>query len=725
MHLCLAVQQQAVPTAPAAAPTTTVTHAVESATASATITVAAAAATTLSSGGYAPYTTAFSFVDGRDREVLKAAMRTLLDSNEAAAAAFSEHAINGTLWPQVVSRLRKRLLNSPAGLFPVTGLAGFHAFLSAAYTACVAGGPSTNSPAALSAFTTGPCLALAAIVGDEYYGEELRAARTLHAATDLRAPHTWFPLARAMKRRIIFHAGPTNSGKTYHALQALREAHSGVYCGPLRLLALEVYESLNLDGCPTSLMTGQERREMPFARHTSSTIEMVPNDVPVDVAVVDEIQMIGDSQRGHAWTRVLLGLPCREIHVCGDPAAVPAVTAIVEACGDTLEVRTYTRLSTLEVCDNSLDSDYGRVRPGDCIVAFSRRDIYTIRRTIERKTAHKCCVVYGQLPPETRSQQARLFNDPASEYKVLVASDAIGMGLNLNIRRIVFHTMDKFDGTGHGLVAPAQVKQIAGRAGRHNSAFPIGYATTLTDDDLPYLAQCWGAASSPITHAGLFPNAEQLQHLASKLPPGTDLSRVVDEFVSASRLDGPYFMCRADELKTVANVIQHLPLTLAQRCALTLMPVNLRNAEVRAYLIKYLIAFTDGAPVLLDVQLPLNSPDYLVRDLASLEDKHLVLDVYMWLAQRLSGGVFPDLGKAVKMKAEASAMLEASLTHLSEDTKSGWEREVNRRGKRSRQQAAAAAAAAAGRGQQVQQQIQVQMQQQLVGRVQQLQQQRL
>jgi ATP-dependent RNA helicase SUPV3L1/SUV3 len=87
-----------------------------------------------------------------------------------------------------------------------------------------------------------------------------------------------------------------------------------------------------------------------------------------------------------------------------------------------------------------LRGDYSKVQPGDCIVAFSKADIFSIRRQIEQTTPYKCAVIYGQLPPETRSIQARLFNEENSGYDILVASDAIGMGLNLNIRRTVFHT---------------------------------------------------------------------------------------------------------------------------------------------------------------------------------------------------------------------------------------------------------------------------------------------
>ena len=120
--------------------------------------------------------------------------------------------------------------------------------------------------------------------------------------------------------------------------------------------------------------------------------------------------------------------------------------------------------------------------------------------------------MYGSLPPETRSAQARLFNDPASGFDVLVASDAIGMGLNLNIRRLVFHTMDKFDGSRVAPIAPAHVKQIAGRAGRHGSTYATGTATTLLKDDLPYLRECWDTPTPPILAAGLFPSVEQVKY---------------------------------------------------------------------------------------------------------------------------------------------------------------------------------------------------------------------
>jgi len=120
---------------------------------------------------------------------------------------------------------------------------------------------------------------------------------------------------------------------------------------------------------------------------------------------------------------------------------------------------------------------HASLRPGDCVVAFSRREIYELKHQIELSTRYRCCVVYGNLPPQTRVEQAELFNDPGSDYEVLVASDAIGMGINLNISRVVFSTIFKFDGTRRRRLTDAEVKQIAGRAGRYRSAFPEGEVT--------------------------------------------------------------------------------------------------------------------------------------------------------------------------------------------------------------------------------------------------------
>jgi ATP-dependent RNA helicase SUPV3L1/SUV3 len=180
--------------------------------------------------------------------------------------------------------------------------------------------------------------------------------RQLEQHTDLTKPHEWYPHSRLDKRKIIFHAGPTNSGKTYNALQRLKQANKGMYLAPLRLLAAECYENLTSDGVYCSLITGQEQRDVPFSTHRSSTVELADLEEDYDVVVIDEIQMISDSFRGFAWTRALMGVRCKEIHLAGGLEARDIVAKIARMCGDDFELKTYNRFGELRVQERSLAS---------------------------------------------------------------------------------------------------------------------------------------------------------------------------------------------------------------------------------------------------------------------------------------------------------------------------------------------------------------------------------
>lgn len=150
---------------------------------------------------------------------------------------------------------------------------------------------------------------------------------------------------------------------------------------------------------------------------------------PFDVVVIDEIQMMGDLQRGGSWTRVVLQTMAKEIHLCGDDTTVELLEKLIPSLGDKMTVHRYERLTPLEVAEKSLDGDWNNVEPGDCIVTFSRTNIFAVKKMVETLAGKKCAVVYGALPPETRAERAREFNEGRAE--VLVASDAVGMGLNL------------------------------------------------------------------------------------------------------------------------------------------------------------------------------------------------------------------------------------------------------------------------------------------------------
>lgn len=157
--------------------------------------------------------------------------------------------------------------------------------------------------------------------------------------------------ARGMKRKFIIHLGDTNTGKTYNAIQRLKACKKGVYLSPLRILALENFEKLNNEKIVCNLQTGEEEILKEGATHTSCTIEKLNLKEQYEVAVIDEIQMIDDKQRGAAWSRAILGVRAKEIHVCGALNAKEILIKILEDCKDDYEIKEYKRSIPLEVED--------------------------------------------------------------------------------------------------------------------------------------------------------------------------------------------------------------------------------------------------------------------------------------------------------------------------------------------------------------------------------------
>lgn len=322
----------------------------------------------------------------------------------------------------------------------------------------------------------------------------LNCLEELKKISDLRLPIYWYPEARKLDRKIIFHSGPTNSGKTYNALQAFMGAKTGVYCGPLKLLAVEVFNKANADGVSCDLVTGEEKilvnKDEP-SNHVSCTVEMISTEKEYDVAVIDEIQMIRDTQRGYAWTRALLGIRAKEVHLCGESAAIDIIKEVLNSIEETVEVKTYERLSPLQVSPKALGS-LENVEDGDCIVCFNKQRLFSVCSELQRLNK-QFAVIYGSLPPATKLNQAKRFNDPDDPCKILVATDAIGMGLNLSIKRIIFSTMQKtvYNNKSEEKelepINTSMALQIAGRAGRFKSGSDLGYVTTMREEELPML----------------------------------------------------------------------------------------------------------------------------------------------------------------------------------------------------------------------------------------------
>ena len=288
-----------------------------------------------------------------------------------------------------------------------------------------------------------------------------------------RNPKDEYREARGMRRKFVIHLGDTNTGKTYNAIQRLKECDKGVYLSPLRILALENYERLNNEGVLCDLQTGEEELITEGATHVSCTIEKLDLKRQYDVAVIDEIQMIDDSQRGAAWSRALLGVRAKEIHVCGASNSREILEEIINDCGDPYEIIEYKRRIPLEVQDKAFN--YNEVEEGDAIVVFSKKRVLELAEEYSSKGI-KASLIYGDLPPEVRRKQYEQFVN--KETKILITTDAIGMGVNLPIRRIIFLSVKKFDGEEVRFLTSQEVKQIAGRAGRQGF-YDIGYVVSV------------------------------------------------------------------------------------------------------------------------------------------------------------------------------------------------------------------------------------------------------
>ena len=289
-------------------------------------------------------------------------------------------------------------------------------------------------------------------------------------------PEKQYPEARAMKRQFILHVGPTNSGKTYEALQRLKQAYHGIYLGPLRLLALEVYDRMMADGIPCDMITGEEIILTKNSFVQASTVEILDIRETYDIAVIDEAQMVADETRGSFWTRAILGIRAKEVHVCCSGTARDLLVKMLKRCGDEIEIVSHERNTRLVFVPERYDMSKD-VEPGDALIAFSKKNVLAIAAALESRGI-RASVIYGNLPPQTRQEQVRLFTEGVS--KVVVATDAIGMGINLPIRRVVFMNTTKFDGVGKRRLLAEEIRQIAGRAGRYGF-YDTGYVQSALD----------------------------------------------------------------------------------------------------------------------------------------------------------------------------------------------------------------------------------------------------
>ena len=532
--------------------------------------------------------------------------------------------------------------------------------------------------------------------------ETIKATEELKTLMDMKKPGKWYPLARTMKREIILHVGPTNSGKTHAAMERLKKSSSGVYCSPLRLLAWEISETLNKYGTKCDLVTGQELKRVEDAAHVACTVEMVDVNKVVDCAVIDEIHLIGDDFRGYAFTRALLGTPALEVHLCGDTSCVELIDKICKDTGDKLRIRNYERLSPLNVANEVFSRKRleQNVEKGDCFVAFSRKAVYALKSEIERRVPLRACVIYGGLPPEARSRQAELFNKPNSGYDLLIASDAIGMGLNLNIRRIIFNELTKFDGVEVRQLTSPEVKQIAGRAGRYKMSYYDkggGVVTTMDDgllsggrkdandakdviksevSGLQFIQNQLDAPVKNLKTAGLAPTFEQILEYCAKVD-GANLEDALRTLSADAKVPKYYKMRKSDEVIRLAKFLANLGMEIEDHYTFSISPTSVDCPHSMKTLMNFASAFLNEGHVSVklipksinkrerksraDVQTRMNQRR--VSILANLEEQHRAYDLYLWFARRLSAQ-FPEYNLAEALRIMCAHSIDAELQKL-------------------------------------------------------------
>ena len=387
-------------------------------------------------------------------------------------------------------------------------------------------------------------------------------------------------------------------------------------------------------GITTSLVTGEERVLIAGARHVSSTVEMVDLGREVDIAVVDEAQMLQDEQRGWAWTLAIAGVRAKRVIMCGseDGLARPA-QQLADRLNIPIAVRRFERKSPLEVVESiPLTS----LKAGDAVVAFSRNNVVELQSQI-RRLGRTTAAIYGSLSPAVRRREAERFRSGAAE--VLVATDAIGLGLNLPIRRLVFSSVEKFDGIKMRPLLPPEMRQIAGRAGRYG-IHERGAVTTLEPRALGFLKAGLERYEVPGTlPIWISPTDEHLRRLSAIIGT-TQLSRLLQFFHTRVRKSEDADIRIADLTDTIevaialetSDAFSRLP--LAVRSSYSRAPVSTRGnalvvfgrwAERHA-----LGGVVDGNEL---------TSGLAARDrLLLFEDRSRLATLYLWLAQR-----FPDV----------------------------------------------------------------------------------
>ena len=467
----------------------------------------------------------------------------------------------------------------------------------------------------------------------------------------------FYPLARSLNRKLTLVIGPTNSGKTHEALERFRNTNSGSYLAPLRLLALEVRDSLTELGLPVSLVTGELLEIVPDARHCSSTIEMLNFSQQVDMAIIDEVQMIADPQRGSAWLQAVIGAPAKEVWMLGSPEAERTVLSLASYLNEPIEIIHTERLAPLEVSDRALPLD--QIPKQAALIAFSRQDVLSLAGELREKHGRSPAVIYGALSPEVRREQARRFRDGLADC--VVATDAIGMGLNLPITTIVFSTSRKYNGVCESDIPSWLVWQIAGRAGRYGQ-HESGIVSAVDRHTLSFVKETLSQRPDSLFSKLMYGPSWPIVQIISEYLDTTKLAPILEFFTDKMTLpDSDRFIPGVDDdVKTVAISLDMLHLTLHEKHSFLGAPVPINKGVPDECLRTFAKAIESRLPLVIDSLQQYHSERAAHSQLAA-EHAVKVLTLYCWLYYRYPE-YFPDFVSAQEEINKLNVVIARYLT---------------------------------------------------------------
>lgn len=480
---------------------------------------------------------------------------------------------------------------------------------------------------------------------------------------DLNEYKEFFPLAREMKRKHTFFVGPTNSGKSYRGFNELVLGNSGVYLAPLRLLALEGQEEVEKRGKECSLLTGEEMELKEGAQFTASTIEMGNLEKPLDCALIDEVQMILDRNRGWAWSQAIVGIPSKKILMTGSEECIPTLRRLIEEyLGEELEIVPLERIGKLEVISKPI-TEIDHIESGSAIIAFSRRNVLALKKEIE-DAGRKVSVLYGNLSPGVRREEAKRFR--SGETDILVATDCIGMGLNLPIKTVIFSETTKYDGKEVRDLNAQEVKQIAGRAGRYGK-FECGYVAVVTHGSLKSVTQhLHTPQEATLESCCVRPTETQLEVLRDQMG-GNSIQSAISLFSQLSNVKSTIVCSDLTEMLGLAARIETIAplaaLSFQDKYLFTCAPVSATDIVIAEY-IDWLVSYSSKIPVELQEQhyqsYTKNGSTSEDAILNNAENCVKILTLYHWLARKKKE-YFPSLERCEELREKINTFIENSL----------------------------------------------------------------